>query len=56
MTPESSASRRFWRFSLGQLLVLFSILGVLLVILAPRVQSKYRLWKEERELWDSVPL
>ena len=41
MTPESSASRRFWRFSLGQLLVLFSILGVLLVILALMCKASF---------------
>lgn len=54
MTPESSASGRFWRFSVRQLLALSAVLGILLAVLAPHVQSWFRVWQEERELWDSV--
>src|SRR4029450_3781749 len=54
MTSESSASKRFWRFSVRQLLSLAAVLCLLLAVLAPHVQNKFRLWREDRELWDSV--
>jgi hypothetical protein len=53
MIPKPSASRQFWRFSLRQLLALSAVLGLLLAVLAPRMHSKFRTWKEERELYSS---
>jgi len=54
MSPESSASRRFWRFSLRQLLALCVLLGVLLAILAPRFQSSLQLRKEQQAQYDII--
>jgi ankyrin repeat protein len=54
MTSESSASGRFWRFNVRQMLALTAVLGVLLAILASRVQNMLRSQQAERELWDSV--
>jgi hypothetical protein len=54
MDPQPSAKGRFWRFNVRQLLALSAVLGLLFAILAPRLQSKFRAWKAERDLYTSV--